>query len=433
MILNNVTEQYRLWNPSRSRLRLRKGRRGSILIFAVALFTMMIAVSGFSINCAYIELVRSEQRLATDAATKAASLTLARTQSITAARDAAKRIAAYHSVAGSSIVLSDSMIKFGAATRQTNGTYAFTAIANPSSTSVVNAVQINSTLLSRQGGGASTLLFTKLMDSQTPGDSYTHNFSPNISTTVTRMDLDVCLVVDRSGSMAWDLSNSSFSYPASITGSKIQKYVTAPHSTLSRWAVLGRSVNLFLSILDDNVFLPRISLATFSSNFDGQQEDYARYYNSIFRNPSDPPLPQLKSVVATLDQTLTTNYSTVSNRLTAIGQQPLIGDTNVAAGLRLGVNELSDPAKSRLTASKHIILFCDGMMTEGDDPVAIATAARSANIRVSTIAFGSQADTNLMRAIATAGGGSFYTANSETELQSVFRQIAQTLPSVLTK
>jgi len=114
-----------------------------------------------------------------------------------------------------------------------------------------------------------------------------------------------------------------------------------------------------------------------------------------------------------------------------------MGNTNVAAGLRIAVDELlnpSVPSKKRLTSTKHIVLLCDGMMTAGtSDPVAIATAARAYNVRISTIAFGEQADVTLMQNIATAGGGTAYIALTESQLNGVFRAIAATLPSVLTE
>ena len=405
-----------------------KSRSGSILILSVAFIVVLLTISGLSINLAYMEMIRSEQRLATDAASKAASITLANTQSIAQARTVAKRVAAYHSVGGRSLTLSDRMIKFGVAAKQGNGSYSFSEIANPTQTTQINSVQINSDMWEEHSDGRSLLVFSKL-HFENPEWNLIRN---SLSSTVTKLDLDLCLVVDRSGSMSWDLSNTSFSYPPAIQGSKIQKYVAAPDPTLSRWAVLSRSTALFLSILKENPFKPRVALATYSSNFDGQQEDYARYYNSVFRNPADAPLPQLKSVVSSLDQSLTTGYASVSSKLIAIGKQPLVGDTNIAAGLREGVYALTGASNQRITASKHIILFCDGMMTEGDDPVAIARLAKAANIKISTIAFSDQANRTLMQNIATAGGGDSYFANSEAQLQTVFKTIAQTLPSVLT-
>jgi len=224
--------------------------------------------------------------------------------------------------------------------------------------------------------------------------------------------MDICLVVDRSGSMAWDLSNQSFSYPGALNGkSSIQNYFQLPHATESRWAALGRAVNTFTNVLNENPFEPRVSLASYSSNF---------------------TFGVWESVVASLDQTLTTDYSLIPSKLAEMATQPLIGNTNVAAGLREGIAELTDPSRTRLTASKHIVLLCDGMLTQGDDPVALAATARAANIRISTVAFSEQADIQLMQNIAAAGGGSYYSASDETQLHDVFRQIAETLPAILT-
>ena len=50
-------------------------RDGSILMLSGAVFLTLTTIAGLAINIAYIELVRSEQRLATDAAAKAALVT----------------------------------------------------------------------------------------------------------------------------------------------------------------------------------------------------------------------------------------------------------------------------------------------------------------------------------------------------------------------
>jgi Mg-chelatase subunit ChlD len=116
-----------------------------------------------------------------------------------------------------------------------------------------------------------------------------------------------------------------------------------------------------------------------------------------------------------------------------MAQQPLIGNTNIAAGLREGINALTDPSKSRITSSKTIILLTDGIKTQGDDPVELANHARQMNIRIHTIAFSAQADIPLMTSVAHAGGGQCYVAPDAESLTETFRTIAATLPNMLTE
>jgi Mg-chelatase subunit ChlD len=129
---------------------------------------------------------------------------------------------------------------------------------------------------------------------------------------------------------------------------------------------------------------------------------------------------------------LTHDYSTIDMRLGECASRPLIGNTNIAAGLREGIHELVDPQRSRITSSKSIILLTDGILSQGDDPVELAAQARELNIRVHTIAFSQQADVRLMQRVATAGGGQCYVAPDASTLTSAFRTIAATLPNVLT-
>ena len=173
---------------NRTRASRVRPRRGSILMLAGAAFFALVALAGLSINVAYMELVRTEQRLATDAAAKAALVVLGQSQSQTQARQAAKAIAALHRVAGRSVVLDDSDIEIGASTGNANGTYSFNQSASSSSV-VNNSVRVNSNLSKMQGGGIPTILLPQMMGLTT--------FTSQQTAVSTRIDMDVCLVVDR--------------------------------------------------------------------------------------------------------------------------------------------------------------------------------------------------------------------------------------------
>ena len=389
---------------NRTRASRVRSRRGSILMLAGAAFFALVALAGLSINVAYMELVRTEQRLATDAAAKAALVVLGQSQSQTQARQAAKAIAALHRVAGRSVVLDDSDIEIGASTGNANGTYSFNQSASSSSV-VNNSVRVNSNLSKMQGGGIPTILLPQMMGLTT--------FTSQQTAVSTRIDMDVCLVVDRSGSMAWSLGSTAFAYPGNLAGlSPIQNYFKLPHATLSRWAALTSAVNVFSTVLNEAPIKSRVALASYSSNF---------------------TFGVWTSVVASVDQSLTTDYTTLVQKLNHLATQPLIGNTNIAAGLREGVNALTDPNLTKITTCKSIVLLTDGILSQGDDPVALATIARSMNIRIHTIAFSAQADVALMQQVAQAGGGQCYVAPNAASLEAAFRTIATTLPNMLTE
>jgi len=213
--------------------------------------------------------------------------------------------------------------------------------------------------------------------------------------------------------MAWSLGATPFTYPGDLAGkSPIQNYFKLPHATLSRWASLRSAVNVFTNVLNEAPIKTRVALASYSSNF---------------------TFGIWTSVVASVDQTLTTNYSQISTKMGTNASQPLIGNTNIAAGLREGVNALTDPNLTRVTSCKTIVLLTDGILSQGDDPVALATTAREMNIRIHTIAFSAQADVLLMTRVAQAGGGQCYVAPNAASLEAAFRTIAATLPNMLTE
>ena len=389
---------------SRSRSVHSRARRGSILLLAGAAFFTLVALAGLSINIAYMELVRSEQRLAIDASAKAALVVLGQSQSSAQARQAARTIAALHRIGGKPVLLTDSNIQIGTSIGNPNGTYTFSQ-SNSNSSVVTNSVRIQSNLSQVQGGSVPLIILPSMMG--------LNSFVSEQSAVSTRIDMDVCLVVDRSGSMAWTLGSVPFTYPGNLAGkSPIQNYFQLPHPTLSRWASLTSSVGIFSNVLNEAPIKTRVALASYSSNF---------------------TFGIWTSVVASVDQKLTTNYTSLTQKLNTLATQPLIGNTNISAGLREGVNALTDPTLTRITSCKSIILLTDGIVTQGEDPVVLATTAREMNIRIHTIAFSAQADVALMQRVAQAGGGQCYIAPNAASLEAAFRTIAATLPNMLTE
>jgi Ca-activated chloride channel homolog len=379
------------------------GRRGSIFVLAGASFFAMAGLAGLCINVSYMELIRSEQRLATDAAAKAALVVLGQSQSPAQARQAAQTIAALHRIGGKPVILADSDIKIGASAAQSNGQFQFSETSSTSSV-ITNSIRVTSSL-DRLPGGVPLIVMPQMMGR--------NSYTAEQSAASTRIEMDVCLVVDRSGSMAWSLGPTPFAYPGDLAGkSPIQNYFQLPHASLSRWAALSSSIDTFISVLQESPIRSRVSLASYASNF-----TFGIWTSSV----------------ASVDQTLTTDYTKIRQKMNALATQPLIGNTNIAAGLREGVNSLTDPVLSRVTSSRSIVLLTDGIMSQGDDPVALATLARTMNIRTHTIAFSSQADVALMRRVAQAGGGNCYVAPDAAALTAAFRTIAATLPNMLTE
>lgn len=381
-----------------------KSRQGSLILLAASVFFTLTVLAGLAINIAYMEMIRTEQRVATDAAAKAALVALGQSQSRDEAIAAALRIGNMHKIAGRQLKLKEEDIVIGSSTPMNDGSYRFTPSASDDTT-VTNAVRVDSKL-SRVVEGGIPLVMTPALLGNGMMNHQQH-------ASATRIEMDICLVVDRSGSMAWSLSNVPYEYPAELKGlSPIQNYFKLPHPTESRWAALKDAVDVFVNVLDDAPIKSRVALASYSSNF---------------------TFGIWTSIVASIDAPLSLEYLTLPQKLELMGTVPLIGNTNIAAGLREGINALTDPSTSRMTSCKTIVLLTDGLLTQGDDPVELATMARNMNIRIHTIAFSAQADADLMTRVAQAGGGQCYVAPDAESLRNVFKTIAATLPNMLTE
>jgi Ca-activated chloride channel family protein len=104
----------------------------------------------------------------------------------------------------------------------------------------------------------------------------------------------------------------------------------------------------------------------------------------------------------------------------------------------INVFSRSTTAKEDKPAPARIVLMSDGANNRGRTPAEAAAAARRAGVAVSTIAFGTDngtlnipgegnaqvpVDKPTLRALAESTGGSFHTAATANELQSVYKNI----------
>ena len=351
-------------------------------------------------NIAYIEQVRQEMRIACDSAAKAALVNYGATYSKTSAITFAQTISNQNLVGGQSLNLAASNFTFGNATKNASGTYVFTANATP-----MNSVQV--------AGTASRSYFMS---------PFLQTTSMSISETslTTRISHDICLVLDRSASMSFDLSGSEFVYPNVSpynTNALIQNYFSPPASTLSRWAALTTAVNDFIAVLQARNLDVHLSLVTYSETFS---------------------LGTFSAVEATLDVPLSATYSLVPTAMNLYGAAPLLGDTNISAGLAMAQSELTG-SLSRTTADRTIILMTDGVPTTGNTNIPPITLGYAQNNQIVThvITFGAEAASGAygtaMQQTATNGNGMYFNAPTAAQLSTAFTTIADSLPAVLIK
>ena len=115
--------RYRLQRHHDQPLHQRSGAMIVLMVFSIVLFLITAA---FSVDVAYMQLVRCELRVATDAAAKAAAAELSRSQSDANAVQEAIDVANANSVAGRSLVIQASDVEIGRADLQPDGSWAFT-------------------------------------------------------------------------------------------------------------------------------------------------------------------------------------------------------------------------------------------------------------------------------------------------------------------
>lgn len=334
-----------------------------------------------------MELVRTELQASADAAARAASRTFADTGDQGLARAKARQFAGLNEVAGAPLQLSDADVRFGRSLRQGPfGRYSF-----ETSSTNINAVEVIANRSENSIGGPVSLVFPTLTGMG--------RASMTASSVSTQVEMDIALVVDRSGSMAYASNENSatFANPAAAPpGWAFGDPVPNP----SRWKNVESSIAVFLNKMRATPQAEQISLSTYGAD-------------------------------ARIDVPLTTDYSEISTALDTIGQSFQENLTNIGGGIVEGQATLSAGSNSRPSASKFIILLTDGIHNQGTSPQQAARKAINSGAIVHTITFSSEADVQRMKRVAELGQGKHFHATSASELSNVFEEIARSLPTLI--
>lgn len=161
-----------------------------MILICVMIFAFMVTVA-FAVDIAYMHLVKSELRSATDAAAKSAAEALARTQDTRVALDRGKEIALRNTVANTGLQLRDGDFAVGKSEQDASGKFIFTPGGTPANSVRVVAKRDRSSL-----DGSVPLFFGRIFNIR--------QFEPEETATATYIQRDIVLVVDRSGSMLDD-------------------------------------------------------------------------------------------------------------------------------------------------------------------------------------------------------------------------------------
>ena len=88
-----------------------------MLVLIAVCLPLCVIMAAFAVDVAWMQLVRTELRTATDAAARAGAKELSLSQDTNAARDRAKQAARRNKVAGEPLLLADSDIQIGSSTQ----------------------------------------------------------------------------------------------------------------------------------------------------------------------------------------------------------------------------------------------------------------------------------------------------------------------------
>ncbi len=359
----------------------RANRQGATLVLLCVLLPIVLGIAAYAINVVYMELARTELQITTDVATRAAGRTLAVTGSEQQAILAAERLMQANPFANETMSLSGADIVFGVSTRlAANQRYTFKPGKNP------NAVQIQA-----NGKVKVPMLF--------PTMGVPIDFRPIKTAICTQTELDVALVIDRSGSMAYGVNEiaNGLTPAAAPLGWQFGQ----PVPPLSRWLDAVAAVDSFLQLLNKSSLNEHVSLSTYS-------DDYR------------------------LEVPLTTNYFDVGYALDLNSASFRGGATNIGDGILTGLQSLSNPKLARPWASRVMIVLTDGIHNTGTDPLLAANLAANEDIMIFTITFSVEADIARMQQVAAAGKGNHFHATSAAQLNSAFKEIANRLPTLIT-
>ena len=264
-------------------------RRGATIVLMALVLPVVVVLAAFAINLSYMEMNRTELYIAVDAAARAGGRDFALSGDEDSAKAAARDAASRNLVAGVPLQLADSDFVFGESQRSgVNSRYIFTpGGANP------NAVQITGRRSTGSLDGPIPLLMPNLFGISA--------FEAELMSESTQIEVDVALVLDRSGSMAY-ADDEPAVYPPVPAAAPPGWFFCDPAPDPSRWRDAVQAVNVFLNELSNSPASELVALCTYNST-------------------------------GTIDQPLTSNYGSIMTAMDVYTQSFCSGYTDIGGGI----------------------------------------------------------------------------------------------------
>lgn len=364
-------------------------RRGAVIALVAILLLPLLMLAALAINFAYIELRRTEMYIAADAAARAGGRELTMARSKPAAVAKAKRLAQLNEVGGKPLTLADGDIEFGVATRaSTASRYVFA----PSGTNPTS-IRVTARRTTASADGPLDLLMPKLLGRRSVDTSQ--------SSISTQVQVDIGLVIDRSGSMAY-AADEKAAYPPIPKAAPPGWFFCDPAPPKSRWRDLVAAVDVFIAELNTSPAPERVSLITYADS-------------------------------VRTETALTSDYNKIRVGLDRYTKSLCSGKTNVGGGIDRGRTQIVNGPGARASAAKVLVVLTDGIHNTGKNPVSAADRAGKDGLLIFSVTFSKEADKKRMQQVAGKAGGKHFHAENGSDLIAVFREIASSLPTLLTE
>lgn len=211
---------------------LRRNRRGAMLVLVAFMLIVVLIMAAFSIDIAYMQLTRTQLRVASDAAARSAASALTSTGKTDEARKAARKAAEENLVAGKGLELNDSDIIFGRTIMNDDREFAFQANGEP-----YNAVRILARRTADSDSGEVPLFLGSMLGRGT--------FAPHVHSTAASNTRDISLVLDRSGSMGSENKIDDLKSAVAVFLTELEKSTGDERVSLSSYATTAsKDVNM---------------------------------------------------------------------------------------------------------------------------------------------------------------------------------------------
>ncbi len=518
--------------------RWRTARTGAVLPLFAFLLPILLIFSGFAINLAYMQMVSTDIKIASDAAAHAGGRAMSIKQTTNDAIAEAIKIAEMNTIGGRNLSIAEHGdqldIGFGLSQRSNGGygMYQFSSIPKSevdARTKRANSVSVNM--------NANMPLAFQAMNLSAFGGNTTH-FDMGRRSIATQVDRDIALVLDRSGSMLFYMDETGLdivinalynSYETVDNGwwtyrtqrqqgtGKNKKWVDNGYRTQqeindnSAWQVNYNDKKWVPNLVSQR----KISQSERSNALKGNAPGFSNFYTRSFTNnvvyqvekhlneehslgdsytQAKQPLLQtpmaqyisdwlhfyqggkkqkammhsrwyylVQGVDAFLDvlegntekdikgtdqieyvslttfatntrvdlQIQTTDYQPIRD---AVKQIVPYDGTATGSGMIASVPSITTAPLARPFAAKTMIVLTDGQANTGIGPAAAAQQIRSANnIVIHTVTFTQEAEIGQMLQAAQNGSGKHYHTDDGADLVSIFEEIANNLPTILTE